>query len=523
MRLRFSGYARCVAFSLAAAAWTCAGVVRADTSCPLGPLDATVYNMDGDSLRLKWVKPGGPMDDSGARARDEIIGVQVDNKFAQFRNSKATLRYFGEALDLATGNGGQFRMKMRLGRDQGMCTVAVPKMGSFVPGQVIDKTTVDGKETKNEKLFKNASKWLIKNQAADGLVGGSPLATLLAGLAWMNSPDINHQKQVDLIAKYCEGVLGQDLKVQVTVVGNFTKEEISPPSSGPQEINSRVAGPHLYGWAILFLSEYNWRHPSPERKAILQRACDELVEQNFNPTYFLKDPSKQKDDKYGNFYKKPYEKAHWDFAAAPQGDLAMAMWCWTHCAITSGVKINNDSVKAGCLWAQKAAYGGKGGGVFAKDKKGNYAFGVSPEQAACLAQALCKTDSAELTAIGRAMAVFVAQSPLDVSNESEIIATMPILLRAQGIAGYRQHFPAWRWYLSLMMQSAGEAKLVPFVEAAYCGDQLTASEHVSNAISVFLMAAPARKLMMTGGTAPVTDADPYKIGDTGKTTGSGSN
>ena len=546
------------------------GALADNLVVPLGPLDASAYDMDGQSLRLKTVKQGGAIDDSGARARDEILGIQVDSRIKMFTNAKETLHYFGEALDLATGRGGSFRMQMRLGRDAGPASVNVPKMGSFIPGYVIDKTTVDGKENKNEILMKRASRWLAKHQAADGRLPGNPTYLALAGLAWMNSPDPAHQKSLALTVQYFEQALAKDLTIQMCPAFYSAYEDLDPDKG--------IAGPHAYGWAVLLLSEYNWRHPDSARTALLQKACDEMVECNFNPTYKFKAPlPKWAEDPYykdREFPDKAHQKGRLDFnhhqkkgtfdwelalggtrgTSDPKvldasdcipGDLGMALWCWTHCATTSGVKTNPEAIKTACLFAQALAAG--------KDAKGG-AAGLSAESAAYYAQALMASDKPGLAALGKTMAAKALQAwaeqekreraptlppakpktgdkeadkksqPAAVESgieatDTAIACMVPLVLRTQGVAGYKSNFPCWRWYLSLMMQSNGEAEQVPFVGEAYLygacagegkGKHLLASQDGdgaaaranANAMCAYLMAMPARQLLMTGAAAP---------------------
>lgn len=462
------------------------------------------------SLRVHAVKPGGPLDDSGIRKRDEVIGVQIGGKTVMFSDFHEGMRILGEGIDVTAANGGKINLKLRAGRDGSGVPVAIPKAGSFIPGHAIEKGTVEGKENKNERMFRGTSRWLAKHQGEDGLIspnGDSSPATALAGLSWMSSPNPDDQARAAKCVAHYEGVLGKDLKIWFNLQGEDCNEKI----------NDAVAGPNLYGWAILLVSEYNWRHPDPKRTALLQKACDAYVQYHFNPSYKYKAPSKLKDDKY---FKDPdgrpkeYRKEQLDFTKLntrdPSNDVfdglvpdpspAMAMWCWSHCAATCGVKVPPQAFQAGIQWGtDKLQAKGKGA--------------LSRHDAACMAQALLKA-TGPAAALGSRMADFVAKSPLH-GDESEagMAAVAPMLMRG-GVAAYRQRFPEWRWYLSLMMQPSGEAKQAACKRRAYLYNTLYfvfETDENANALAAFLLAVPARKLMMTGAAAPAAVSEGYDI------------
>lgn len=486
---------------------------------PMGSLDAWFNVIDDDSIRLQKVRSGGPLDDSGARVRDEIIGAQVGQQFVPFnRNPKEYLRVLGEAIDAAMAKGSKatLQFKLRAGREGGFAKAEPPHAGAFVAGHVIDKMTTEGKENKNEFFLRGCTDWLLKKDKAGQLHPEAPInpGLAFAGLGLMGGPNPDLETQV---GKWVEAIQA-----------DWARPERKPVASPAGDQDSYGCLLHSEGWRILLLSEYNWRHPDDARKEVLQKACDELAQCLLNPSYLYKEPSYRKHDqgtKDPNNPQKEYHKDAFSYVAPsaprfptfhgpsiPVGgrpnprDLAMAWWCWSSCAATSGVQLNPKALQVARQYLLDIAR--------TKDGAGN--FPVNRETAAYFAHALAFSRNKEEAAIGQSMGAMVVKSPLTlIGDQSEfgMMATCALWTRVQGTGGYRARFNEWRWYLSLMMQSEGDAhycKLVPglpYWEVKPLGDK----EIVARGAAAFLLAAPARQLHMLGASK-AAQRKGYEIG-----------
>lgn len=469
---------------------------------PLGATDAWGYVLDGDSLRVQDVRSGGPLDDSGVRNRDEIIGVQVGRQFVPFKGPPKTyMRILGEGIDAAMEKGGSsLRFKMRLGRDQGFATVDLPKYGKFVAGHVIDKMTVEGKENKNELFLKGCGAWLAKKNKAGQLGVGHPMNPGLswAGLALMGSPDPDHEK---LVGKWVAAIQADWARP-----GKRPNHGLGKDSYG-QTLFSDI-------WGVLLLSEYNWRHPDYDRKAVLEKACDEMAQLVLNPSYIYKEPSWHKNDPGtvdpGN-PDKEYFKDRFAYAkgAVNPRNLAVAWWCWAHCAETSGVEINKQALEVAHqhLLDLTMPADANGRRAFPKGKDGSYAFRMDRETASYFANALVKSKNKDEAKIGEALTSFVNRSPFFMmgdQSEFGMLSTCCLWARTKGAAGCKERFNEWRWYLGLSMTSQGKALFCQLIPdpPPWEPNPLGNKEIDAHAISAFLLAAPARRLLMTGAEKP---------------------
>lgn len=478
---------------------------------PLGALDAWGYIMDGDSMRVQEVRSGGPMDDSGLRNRDEVIGVQVGGQFVPFKgNPKEYMRVLGEGIDASMVPGGSLRFKVRLGRDQGFTKLEPPHYGKFVAGHVIDQMTSESKENKNEKFFRGCAQWLLKKDKAGQLGAGSPMNPGLswAGLALLCSPNPTDEAAV---GKWVEAI-----QADWAQPGKRPNHGMGKDSYG-QTLFSDI-------WGILLMSEYNWRHPSYDRAAVLAKACDEMAQLLLNPSYVYKEPSWHKHDigtvDPGN-PSKEYYKDRFAYVAGTMPNprnLAVAWWCWSHCAATSAVQVNPQAMQVAHQYLLDLTMpaDAKGARAFRRGKDGSPTFPLDRETAACLAQALVKSENRQEAEIGAALASFVNHTPMALmgdQSEFGILATCSLWLRTKGVPEYKARFNEWRWYLGLMMQSQADAHFCQLVadpppwEPNPLGDK----KIDANAIGAFLMIAPTRKLYMCGATKPTT-SQVYEIG-----------
>ncbi len=480
---------------------------------PLGALQAKGEVADADSLRLSAVKRGGPLDDAGPRARDELLAVQVGGKMVGFKMSKASgngnpfgdslghglgmecLHVLGEALDLAEGSNGKMVFAARLGRDATQIKVEVPVMGRFIPGQVIG--AAGGKPTKNDLFFNGCCDWMVRKQKdGKGFAFTAPLAW--EGLALLCSPNPDHQAHAAKIAAFFEAVLAKDQRIRTGkafVRGNC----------------NHVADQNvIYAWAVLFLSEYNWRHPDTQRRALLEKACNELAESLFNPSYKYKEPSWEKeknanvpdaenpDKKYfpGRlvYDSKPARPLSGDpgveFPARELGpalwarSLGVSMWAWSSCAATSEVRLKPAAAKV----AEQYAHDFIG-----------YKGAVSPETAGYWGHALLASNKSAAAAWSRqAEQASLRSGQTEFSN----ITLSSLLVRGQGAGAYKARFADWRWYLALMMQPDNHAEFL-LLHRSHADDFIPGdTEAHANAMAAFLLAAPSRRLWMLGAAKP---------------------
>lgn len=499
---------------------------------PLGTMDAWGYVISGKSVRAGKVRSGGALDDAGVRERDEMVGAQVGGKFVAFnKDPREYLRVLGEAVDAAMAPGGVLKLKMLLDRQEGFTTVALPHSGRFVPGYAIDKMTSQGKENKNEIFFRGCSDWLVSKDKAGQLNAGAALNPGLAwaGLALMASPNPAHEA---VVGKWVEAI-----------EADWAKPGRKPTASPGGDQDSYGHLLFSEAWSVLLLSEYNWRHPDYKRRAVLQKACDDMAECLLNPSYLYMEPSYRKHDQGTTDATNPgkeYYKGRFAYVdksapkfptfhgpAEPVGwrpdprSLAMAWWCWSHCAKTSGIEVNPQALQVARRYLLDIAMPG-GGRAFPKNKDGSFAFAIDRETAACFAQALLPSANKDEAAIGAAMAAFVNKSPMAlIGDQSEfgMAATSSLWTRTGGAAACKEHFNEWRWYLALMMQSQGDAhfcKLVvgpPYWQQNPLGDKSPKGKSVvANGIAAFLLAAPSRQLLMLGASHPVE----HKVYELGK-------
>ncbi len=478
---------------------------------PLGAADAWGYVLDGNSLRVQSVRSGGPMDDSGIRNRDEIIGVQVGRQFVPFTGPPKTyMRILGEGIDAAMGkSGSSLQFKVRLGRDQGFAKLELPRLGQFVPGHVIDKMTVPGKETKNEMFLHGCTEWLLKKDKAGQLGAGGAMnpGVSWAGLALLGSPNPDHEKRV---AKWVQAIQADWARPDKRPNHGMGKDSYG------QTLSSDI-------WGVLLLSEYNWRHPDYARKAVLEKACDEMAQLVLNPSYVYKEPSWHKHDPGtvdpGNPGKEYYkDRFTYVKGAVNPRNLAVAWWCWAHCAETSGVEVNKQALEVARqhLLDLTMPADAKGARAFAKGKDGRPTFAMDRETASYFANALVKSKNKDEAKIGEALASFVNHSPFALmgdQSEFGLLSTCSLWARTKGAAGCKERFNEWRWYLGLMMTSEGKALFCQLVPdpPPWEPNPLGSKEIDAPAIGAFLMTAPARRLWMFGAEKPVVNQS-YELG-----------